>query len=265
VQDLLVNVGFVFVAGLLTALATGLGAIPFFIVDEISDRWTVALWGLAAGIMGAASVFGLLFEATAYGTYVEIGIGALIGVALVLVAHRVLDGADVDPGEFEAVEFKKLLLILGVLTVHSFPEGVAVGVSFAELDFSGVGVFGYGIPLLGLVMTVAIAIHNIPEGVSISIALHNLGVDKWKMVWWSIFSSLPQPIGAVLAFLFVRLATQLLPIGFGFAAGAMLYLVATEFIPEALEEGEDLQYGGKLEVAAGTLAGVVLMVPLLYV
>jgi ZIP family zinc transporter len=219
--------------------------------------------------MVSASVFGLLFEATAYGTFVEIGFGVAIGVLLVVVANRLLTDADIDPGEYESASFKKLVLILGILTVHSFPEGVAVGVSFAELNaFSqggGLQLLGFSIPFLAVGMTVAIAIHNIPEGVSISIPLRNLGVSPGRMVGWSIFSSLPQPIGAVLAFAFVRVAEQMLPIGFGFAAGAMIYLVATEFIPEALEEGEGLPSGGYHETLAGFVGGTLLMIPFLLI
>jgi ZIP family zinc transporter len=92
-----------------------------------------------------------------------------------------------------------------------------------------------------------------------------MGVSKWKMVWWSVFSSLPQPIGAVIAFAFVRYAREFLPYGFGFAAGAMIYLVATEFIPEALETGAELPRGGKPVLAAGIALGVALMTPLAFI
>jgi ZIP family zinc transporter len=111
-------------------------------------------------------------------------------------------------------------------------------------------------------MTIAISIHNVPEGTAISIPLKSLGVSKYKMVWWAVFSSLPQPIGAVLAFAFVRIARDLLPFGFGFAAGAMVYLVLTEFIPEALSLGTDLPQRGRRELVGGITVGVLLMVPL---
>jgi ZIP family zinc transporter len=80
-----------------------------------------------------------------------------------------------------------------------------------------------------------------------------------------VFSSLPQPIGAAIAFAFVTWAESFLPFGFGFAAGAMIYLVVTEFIPEALETGADLPHGGYRALAGGIFAGAVVMVPLLYV
>ena len=256
---------FVFIAGLITAIATGIGALPFFFVSDVSDRWNVALWGIASGIMVSASLFGLIFEGLANGTPLQLGIGMLAGVVLVLVAHYVIEGAEVSPKKYEKADFKKLLMILGILTVHSFPEGVAVGVSFADLGLEGgLSLFGFTVPLLAVFMTIAISIHNIPEGLAISIPLRSMNVPNWKLVWWAIFSSLPQPIGAVIAFYFVRVAREFLPFGFGFAAGAMVFLVLTEFIPEALELGERLPRGGKVELLAGLSAGFAIMVPLAF-
>ncbi|MFP8956939.1 ZIP family metal transporter [Natrialbaceae archaeon A-CW3] len=260
---LLENLALVFVAGLITAMATGLGALPFFFFDEISDRRSVMLWGLSSGIMVSASIFGLIEEGLAEGTPLEIGAGMAAGVLLVVVAHDVLLDADIDPREYEEADFKKLVLILGILTVHSFPEGIAIGVAFADLGLEGgVPFLGFTIPLLAVFMTIAISIHNVPEGTAISIPLKSMGVERWKMVWWAVFSSLPQPVGAVLAFGFVRIAREFLPFGFGFAAGAMIYLVLTEFIPEALDIGVDLPHGGKRELVAGFAIGMVGMLPL---
>jgi ZIP family zinc transporter len=280
----------VFVAGLLTALATGLGAIPFFFVEEFSDRWNVGLWGVASGIMVAASLFGLVNEGLAYSTgelpTLMVG-GLLAGVVLVEISDRILDTIDVDsvasaegPGAdaealdedrleakaFAEGDLKTLVLILGILTVHSFPEGVAVGVSFAELGVEGgISILGLSIPLLAVFMTIAISIHNIPEGTAIAIPMRAMGLTNWRMVAAAVFSSLPQPIGAVIAFAFVRWAEAFLPFGFGFAAGAMVYLVATEFVPEALETGAELPGKGYRELAVGFAAGVGVMIPMLYV
>ncbi|AFK18717.1 ZIP family metal transporter [Haloferax mediterranei ATCC 33500] len=257
---------FVFVAGLITAIATGIGAIPFFFVSDVSDRWNVALWGIASGIMVSASLFGLIFEGLANGTPIQLGIGLLAGVVLVLAAHHIIEGAEVNPKNYEEADFRKLALILGILTVHSFPEGVAVGVSFADLGLEGgFQLLGFAVPLLAVFMTVAISIHNIPEGLAISIPLRTMDVPNWKLVWWAIFSSLPQPLGAVIAFYFVRIAREFLPFGFGFAAGAMVFLVLTEFIPEALELGERLPRGGKVELLGGLAAGFVIMIPLAFI
>lgn len=259
---LLENIFLVFVAGLITDLATGLGALPFFFRHDFADRSLVFLWGLASGIMFFASIFGLIPEGLASGTVFEVSVGLLIGVALVVVASRLLDEYEVDPGTFEEADFKKMVLILGVLTVHSFPEGVSIGVSFAELGFEGgVPLFGFLVPSLAILMTVAISLHNIPEGIAISIPFRAMGMNKWKMLGATIFSSLPQPIGAVIAFVFVREAQQFMPIGFGFAAGAMIYLVATEFIEEAKEQGESL-VDWRHAFAVGSLVGLAIMLPL---
>jgi zinc transporter, ZIP family len=265
-MPLLENLAVVFIAGFITALATGVGALPFFFFDSISDSRNVLLWGLAAGIMLSASLFGLIGEGLAVGTPLEILTGMGAGVLLVVVARDVLMGSDIDPRTYEEADFKKLVLILGILTVHSFPEGIAIGVSFADLGLEGGAlVFGVAVPLLAIFMTIAISIHNIPEGTAISIPLKSMGVSNWKMVWWAIFSSLPQPIGAVIAFTFVRMARDLLPFGFGFAAGAMIYLVLTEFIPEALDTGKELPGRGLRELVAGISIGVAIMLPLVFI
>ncbi|MFB6209275.1 MAG: ZIP family metal transporter [Candidatus Nanohaloarchaea archaeon] len=259
---LLENLLLVLVAGLITDLATGIGALPFFFKQDFSDSWLVALWGLASGIMFFASVFGLIPEGLASGTILEVSIGLLVGVVLVEGASRLLDEHELDPGTFEQATFRKMVLILGVLTVHSFPEGVAIGVAFAELGFEGgVPLLGFVIPPLAILMTVAISIHNIPEGIAISIPFRAMGMNRWKMLGATIFSSVPQPIGAVIAFIFVRQAKQFMPIGFGFAAGAMIYLVITEFIEEAREQGEELDDWRKA-FTLGILAGLGIMLPL---
>ena len=256
----------VFVAGFITALATGIGAFPFFFVEHVSDRLNVALWGVASGIMMVASVFGLVPEGLHAGSWVTVALGLGAGVLLVVVAHDVLMDAEIDPQQYEEANFKKLVLILGVLTVHSFPEGIAIGVAFADLNLgSGIPLLGFTVPALAVAMTIAISIHNIPEGVAISIPLRAMGVSEWKMVGWSVFSSLPQPIGAVVAFAFVQFARPLLPAGFGFAAGAMIYLVLSEFIPDALEAGKELDGKGYRELVAGFAAGGGAMVLLLVV
>ena len=283
------NLVLVFLAGLVTALATGLGAVPFFFVEEFGDRWNVVLWGIASGIMVAASLFGLVDEGlanSAEGFPTLVVVGALAGVALVEVADRILDlidlsdddnngngngnGDDADrPLEAKAFaegDLKTLTLILGILTVHSFPEGVAIGVSFADLGLEGgVAVAGFTIPVLAVFMTIAISIHNVPEGTAIAIPMRAMGMSNWRMVGAAVFSSLPQPIGAVIAFVFVTWAREFLPFGFGFAAGAMIYLVLTEFIPEAIKTGDDLPYSGAVELGLGVVSGVLIMAPLLYI
>jgi ZIP family zinc transporter len=116
-----------------------------------------------------------------------------------------------------------MMLIVVIMTIHSFAEGVAVGVSFG------------GAATLGLLITIAIAVHNIPEGLAISAVLRPRGVSVARCAAWSVFSSLPQPLMAVPAFLFVEAFRKALPYGIGFAAGAMVFMVLEELLPEAFD------------------------------
>jgi ZIP family zinc transporter len=263
------NLLIVFVAALITDLATGLGTVPFFFAEEFSQRYLVGMWGLASGIMLSASFLGLIPEglnaAREYPFYnsefLAVGLGLFLGGILVVGARRLVDDVELDPGTFEESGFKKMILILGVLTVHSFPEGVAIGVAFAELGLGGgVSILGFAVPAIAITMTIAISIHNIPEGVAISIPFKANGVSNWKTMGAAIFSSVPQPIGAVIAFIFVREAQAFLPVGYGFAAGAMIYLVLTEFVEEAFEEAEETPSSGWPEFITGNLFGLAIMV-----
>ena len=220
----------VFVYALVTAVATGLGALPFFFVRDVSDRFVAYSNAIAAGLMLGAS-FGLVAEGTTHGRLETLG-GVLIGVGFILVTQRYLDDHDEEELVFGAAEgesARKMLLMMVVMTVHSFSEGVAVGVSF-----------GGGVEL-ATVITVAIAVHNIPEGVAITAVLRPRGISVPRCVGWSIVSSLPQPLMAVPAFLFVEAFRPGLPWGIGFAAGAMIFMVLGELLPEALEEGRRSQ------------------------
>ncbi len=207
--------------GLATALATGLGAIPFVFLRNLSPRAVAVSTALAAGLMLGAS-FGLVAEGTAHGSW-ETLVGAVAGVAFILVAQRMLEGHNLDIGSVHDADSRRMALMVIVMTIHSFSEGVAVGVSFG------------GSVTLASVITLAIAVHNIPEGLAISAVLRSRGVPVWKCAGWSVFSSLPQPLMAVPAFLFVDSFRPTLPYGIGFAAGAMVFMVLAELLPETYE------------------------------
>ncbi|MEZ4414801.1 MAG: ZIP family metal transporter [Gemmatimonadota bacterium] len=219
----------VFLLALVTALATGLGALPFLFLKTVSERAVAYSNAVAAGLMLGAS-FGLLVEGSRYGP-VQAVAGANLGVLFVLVLSRVLEGHDVEFGRVKGLGARRMLLIVAVMTVHSFSEGVAVGASFA------------GGAALATLITIAIAVHNIPEGLAISAVLRPQGQSVLACAWWSIFSSLPQPLMAVPAFLFVEAFHPSLPYAMGFAGGAMVLMVLYELLPEAYEEGRRASVG----------------------
>jgi zinc transporter ZupT len=233
----------VFLCALGTAVATGLGALPFLFVRTLSDRFVAYANAVAAGLMLGAS-FGLVSEGTLYGRGATLG-GALLGVAFILLTQHVLEGKSEEelllaPGG--STGGRRMLLMMVVMTVHSFSEGVAVGVSF-----------GGGMTLATLI-TLAIAVHNIPEGVAITAVMRPQGVSVLRCAGWSIVSSLPQPVMAVPAFLFVEAFRPALPWGLGFAAGAMILMVLVELLPAAFNQGR------RPAVATVTALAIVAMV-----
>jgi zinc transporter ZupT len=168
-------------------------------------------------------------------------LGAGVGAIFISVFRRFLAGQhELQLGRLAGEDALKALVIVGVMTVHSASEGVGVGVSYG------------GGERLGLLITLAIAVHNIPEGLAISLVLVPRGATARAAAWWSVFSSLPQPLIAPFAFLFVEQFQSVLPVGLGFAAGAMVWMVGRELLPEALEDAPPraLALAGGLSFAA---------------
>jgi len=220
----------VFIYSLITAVATGIGALPFFFIKKISDSFLGKANAMAAGLMLSAS-YSLIFEGYKENEWMTLG-GMLAGVFLVILADKWLNSSfEVDIKSLVGAGTKKMLLFLAIMTVHSFAEGISVGVSFANtLEF-------------GIFIAIAIAVHNIPEGLAISLVMIPKGTSPMKAVGWSIFSSLPQPLMAIPAFLFVETFREYLPLGLGLAAGAMIWMVFAELIPEALQKCEPHKIG----------------------
>lgn len=238
----------VFVYATVTALATGLGALPFLSWKKIPRRWLGVANAIAAGLMLAAS-FNLVYEGLAYGEQLSYGnarvvAGLLLGLVLIIASRRALDGREEEAhvGQLRGAGALKALLIVGVMTAHSFAEGVGVGVSFG------------GGASFGTFISAAIAVHNIPEGLAISLVLVPQGVSVGRAAFWSVVSSVPQPLMAVPAFLFVETFRSVLPVGLGLAAGAMIWMVFSELVPDALEEASPgaVAVSATLSVAAMT-------------
>lgn len=231
----------VLLIALITAVATGLGAVPFFFIKKIPKKYLGIANALAAGLMLAAS-FRLINEGV-NDNLVKATLGVITGLIFIYFAQKKLSSSkEVHIGQLQGANALKALMIVGVMTLHSFAEGVGVGVSFGGGEDFGLFISG------------AIAVHNIPEGLAISLILVPRGVPVWKSMLWSIFSSLPQPLIAVPAFMFVESFDPFLPVGLGLAAGAMIWMVFSEIIPEAMENSS------KENIGLFTTISIILMV-----
>lgn len=227
-----------------TALATGLGAVPVFMLGTGGGRLAPALLGLAAGVMSVAAVLGLLVPAAEEGSVAELVAGGAIGVAFLALVGRRFDAEAGFMGRGGPSARTSGLVFL-VLLVHSLPEGFAVGTAFAS-ERAGLSLF----------VILAIAIQNVPEGTSVAIPMQAAGFGAARQFWAAVATSAPQPLGAVVAYLAVEQVGALLPLSFAFAAGAMLALVVSELLPAAYEAGDPLL------PSAGIALGVALMVAL---
>jgi zinc transporter ZupT len=188
-----------------------------------------------------AVTFQLIDQGMADGAAATI-IGIVVGLALITISRKWLERvASPDISRLTKTDALGAIVTVGVMTIHSFPEGIAVGLALGKsLHF-------------GVLISLAIALHNIPEGLAIGLVLVPQGVKTWKAVLWSIFSSLPQPLMAVPAFLLASTLEPLLPFGLGLAAGAMIWMIGAEVLPDACGKASPKSIGVALT------AGVVLM------
>jgi zinc transporter, ZIP family len=231
-------------AACLTALATGLGAIPVFFLGDRAAELTPPLLGFAAGVMGVASIAGLLIPAGEEGSALAVASGLLLGGVLLGVARaRLAPDASfmgrTGPGT------RTSALVFAVLFVHSLPEGLAVGTAFAS-ERAGLSLF----------VIVAIAIQNIPEGTSVAIPMEAAGFSRARQFWAAVATSAPQPVGALVAYALVEQAEALLPFSFALAAGAMLALIAVELLPDAYESRARLLPTLGVVLGAAVMAGL---------
>jgi ZIP family zinc transporter len=230
-------------AGLLTALATGIGALPVGHVGARADAWRPVLLGAAAAAMTVVSVLGLLAPALDDGSALAVLAGLTLGVLFLAGARSLLRKHGLHDRRLNTAGRQRAALVMLVLFVHSLPEGFAIGSAWAS-----------GTEGLGIFVLVAIALQNIPEGTVTAIPLALAGAGRLRQVAAAVGTSLPQPAGAVIAFLLVEQIDALLPISFAFAAGAMLALVVVDVAPDAWARG------GRGRASAGALAGTLVMV-----
>jgi ZIP family zinc transporter len=228
-----------------TAFATGLGAVPVFLLGQRAERLRPALLGIAAGVMGVAAVAGLLEPALDDGGTGTVAAGFAAGVLFLVAARRFLLPRRAGT---ESRARRTSLLVFAVLFVHSLPEGLALGTAYAS-SVEGLAAF----------IVIAIAVQNVPEGTSVAIPMEAAGYGASRQFWAAVATSAPQPVAAPIAYLAVDEVSALLPLSFAFAAGAMLALVAVEVLPEALRAG---RAGALTGAAAGAAAMVALSLAL---
>jgi zinc transporter, ZIP family len=230
-------------AGIATALATGLGALPIGAAAERGLAWRPAMLGAAAGAMVVVSLVGLLLPALEDGSVLTAGAGLALGVSFLFAARSLLRAHGLHDARLSTARDRRAALVFLVLFVHSLPEGFAIGSAWAS-ETAGLGFF----------VLLAIAVQNVPEGTVTAIPLALAGAGRGRQVLAAIGTSAPQPVGAVIAFLLVEQIDALLPVSFAFAAGAMLALVAVDVAPDAWAAGQ------KRRAWAGAAAGAAVMI-----
>lgn len=237
-------------ATLVTACATGAGALPVLMLRTISPAARDALLGFGAGVMLAASFFSLIGPALEAGAQTAgssvagtmiVAAGITLGAAVLMVADRMLPHEHFIKGRegMPAKNAAGLWLFVIAITLHNLPEGLAVGVA------QGGG--------SGTAITTGIAIQNMPEGLVVAVALASLGVSRLKAAALALATGLAEPLGGLVGATMVSQAAAALPWGLAFAAGAMLFVISHEIIPETHRNGNERV------ATVGLIGGFILM------
>ena len=246
-------------------LGTTLGAAMVFLMKkEMNKKVEKILLGFASGVMIAASVWSLLIpsiemaEAQGKVAWIPAAIGFLLGIVFLLVLDSVVPHMHLESEKPEGMKskLKKTTMMVFAVTLHNIPEGMAVGVTFA-----GVLTQNAGITMAGaFALAIGIAIQNFPEGAIISMPLKSEGVSKLKAFLYGTLSGIVEQIGAIITILLTNAVVPILPYLLSFAAGAMIYVVVEELIPES-QAGEHSNIG-TIGVAIGFTIMMILDVAL---
>ena len=233
-------------------VGTDLGSfLVFFLKKNLNEKIQKIIVGFAAGIMIAASVWSLIIpsvemaETQGKVSWIPATVGLILGVVFLLLINKLAERVEKKNGG------KKLNMLLFSVTLHNIPEGMAVGVAFAGFL---AGTAGIGL-MEAMLLAIGIAIQNIPEGAIISIPLRMDGVSKLKAFTYGMLSGIVEPIAAIITVLLINIVVPILPYLLSFAAGAMIYVVIEELVPE-MHEGTKSQLG----VIGVTLGFIVMMI-----
>lgn len=246
-------------------LGTTLGsAIVFFMRKEMNKKVEKMLLGFAAGVMIAASVWSLLIPAIDMAgeqgkiAWIPATLGFLGGMAFLLMLDTLIPHLHLESSEPEGIEanLKKTTMLVLAVTLHNIPEGMSVGVTFAGAMIGNTGVTMAG----AFALAVGIAIQNFPEGAIISMPLRSEGVSRLRSFAYGALSGIVEPVGALITILLAKQIVPALPFLLAFAAGAMIYVVVEELIPES-QSGEHSNIG-TIGVAFGFVIMMILDVAL---
>lgn len=250
---------------LIPFLGTTLGAaMVFFMKRQMNLRLQKLLLGFASGVMIAASVWSLLIPAIEMAeeqggnVWLPAAAGFLLGMGFLLLLDSIVPHIHLDNEKPEGVkaELQKSTMLVLAVTLHNLPEGMAVGVALA-----GAMLGNTGITLTGaIVLAIGIAIQNFPEGAIISMPLRNAGTTRLKAFWYGMLSGVVEPVGALITLALAEQVVVILPYLLAFAAGAMIYVVVEELIPEA--QTGDHSNIGTIGVALGFVLMMILDVAL---
>lgn len=226
-------------ASLFAGLATGVGSLPIFITHNIPRKVLDALLGVAAGVMLAATSFSLIVPAIERGGGGVKGsaitvVGILLGGIFIDLIDKLFPDSNLLSNAVDGIEDKKTLLtkispamkkvwlFIIAITVHNFPEGLAVGVGFGDGDIAN-----------GLSIAIGIGLQNLPEGLAVALPLLREGYSRKKAFFIALCTGLVEPIGGIIGVVLVQIARPILPLTLSFAAGAMLFVISHEIIPES--------------------------------
>ncbi|MGE0823722.1 MAG: ZIP family metal transporter [Candidatus Binatia bacterium] len=225
-----------FLASLAAGAATGVGALPSLFLSGTSEKVMDTMLGFAAGVMISASAFSLIVPALALGGLWITVCGIALGCIFLELLDRCIPHLHVVRGrEGGASSLRRAWLLILAITIHNFPEGLSVGVSF-----------GLDSLTTDTLLAIAIGLQNLPEGLAVALPLIREGYSRKRAVAYATLSGLVEPIAALLGVVIVSWAAALLPFGLAFAAGAMLYVVFDEMIPESHSRGhhKEATFGG---------------------
>lgn len=234
--------------------------------DKINNKIEKMLLGFASGVMVAASVWSLLMPAINMAeeqniiAWVPATIGFLSGIFFLLITNNVVTHLDTNNKSLQCggSRFKKTAMMVLAITLHNIPEGMAVGVLFAGALAQNSGVTMAG----AYALAIGIGIQNIPEGAIIAMPLRSEGMSKKRAFLYGVLSGVVEPIGAVITIILTNTIVVILPYLLSFAAGAMIYVVAQELIPESQSDEDAGINIGTIGVAFGFVIMMILDVAL---